>query len=631
MAVTEVPAPPEQFTKIKELEVVAEKAQECPSPEAAEPPSPPGALQPRVPQVEQEPQPPAAAGAAEESEKHTLTLQTVPADAVQVQGTSWLPVQHQEEVQVVLSQAGGALTPLLWWQSPLGEGPPASTPQCVAIGVQDEVYSLQEMEVVRFEVLEEGATVAIEDSWLAGSLVKPERGQEQAQLLPGGGIPAQSGEQLLVVETRPQEEGQEEIMLTIANMLVEEAGESPSSSEAVAAKASKQQKKTKGAKQTFHCDTCTFASSRVSSFKRHMKIHTSEKPHGCHLCVKAFRTVTLLRNHVNTHTGTRPFKCEDCDMAFVTSGELVRHRRYKHTHEKPFKCSACKYASVEASKLKRHMRSHTGERPFQCSQCSYASRDTHKLKRHMRTHSGEKPYECPICHTCFTQSGTMKTHVQQRHSKDVPKHHCPHCTAVIARKSDLRVHLRNLHTYKATEMLCRLCPAVFHERYALLQHQETHKKEKRHRRRSYIRKQVPGPGDLGVQQDVMGGYVGLSAPLFGVSIGIGAASPLLGQSLGHVSGEASGETAGNFFPLGRKQHRPSPTPARQAETCCPPPGSWGSAGAPGSAVHGVGSAVWKDGLDQKLLGLRIETAEHQALCDGRAPYLEAPPPFSFLL
>lgn len=46
-------------------------------------------------------------------------------------------------------------------------------------------------------------------------------------------------------------------------------------------------------------------------------------------------------------SGTRPHKCTDCDMAFVTSGELVRHRRYKHTHEKPFKCSMCDYASVE--------------------------------------------------------------------------------------------------------------------------------------------------------------------------------------------------------------------------------------------------------------------------------------------
>lgn len=52
---------------------------------------------------------------------------------------------------------------------------------------------------------------------------------------------------------------------------------------------------------------------------------------------------------VFTHAGTRPHKCTDCDMAFVTSGELVRHRRYKHTHEKPFKCSMCDYASVEVN------------------------------------------------------------------------------------------------------------------------------------------------------------------------------------------------------------------------------------------------------------------------------------------
>ncbi|XP_062448901.1 transcriptional repressor CTCF-like [Rhea pennata] len=194
---------------------------------------------------------------------------------------------------------------------------------------------------------------------------------------------------------------------------------------------------------------------------------------------KAFRTVTLLLKHLNTHTGTRPHKCPDCDMAFVTSGELVRHRRYKHTHEKPFKFSVCDYASVEVSNLKRHIRSHTGERPFQCSLCSYACRDTYTLKGHMRTHSGEKPYECYICHTHFTQSGTMKMHILQKHTENVAKFHCPHCDTVIARKRDLGVHLRNQHSYTEQSKKCRYCDAVFHERYALKQHQKSHKNEKR--------------------------------------------------------------------------------------------------------------------------------------------------------
>ncbi|XP_034045565.1 LOW QUALITY PROTEIN: transcriptional repressor CTCF-like [Thalassophryne amazonica] len=237
--------------------------------------------------------------------------------------------------------------------------------------------------------------------------------------------------------------------------------------------------KKKGVKKTFQCELCSYTCPRRSNLDRHMKSHTDERPHKCHLCGRAFRTVTLLRNHLNTHTGTRPHKCSDCDMAFVTSGELVRHRRYKHTHEKPFKCSMCDYSSVEVSKLKRHIRSHTGERPFQCSLCSYASRDTYKLKRHMRTHSGEKPYECYICHARFTQSGTMKMHILQKHTENVPSFQLPHCDTVIARKSDLGVHLRKQHSFIETGKKCRYCDAVFHERYALIQHQKTHKNEKR--------------------------------------------------------------------------------------------------------------------------------------------------------
>ncbi|XP_055508021.1 transcriptional repressor CTCF-like [Leucoraja erinacea] len=237
--------------------------------------------------------------------------------------------------------------------------------------------------------------------------------------------------------------------------------------------------KTKGVKKTFPCNLCSRTFPQRSSVDRHMRSHTNERPHKCHLCDKAFRTITLLQNHINTHTGTRPHKCPDCAMAFVTSGEVVRHRRYKHTHEKPFKCSICDYASVEVSKLKRHIRSHTGERPFPCTFCSYASRDTYKLKRHMRTHSGEKPYKCHICQANFTQSGTMKMHIRQKHMDNVPKYHCPHCNAIIARKSDLGVHLRKQHSYTSSGMKCRYCETMFHERYTLIQHQKTHRNEKR--------------------------------------------------------------------------------------------------------------------------------------------------------
>ncbi|KAL4833029.1 hypothetical protein H8958_003430 [Nasalis larvatus] len=490
MAATEISVLSEQFTKIKELELMPEKGlkeeekdevcreKDHQSPSELEAACTSGALQDSVLKEEVEPVP----ATSEESEKHILTLQTVyfTSEAVELQDMSLLSIQQQDGVQVVVQHAGPGL---LW----LEEGPRQSLQQYVAISIQQELYSLQEMEVLQFDALEENVMVASEDSKLAVSLAESAglikvklEGQEKNQLLTER-LAERTKEPLFFVETMSGDERSDEIALTISNLNGEEQEDQPTAGQADVekAKSTKNQRKTKGAKRTFHCDVCMFTSSRMSSFNRHMKTHTNEKPHLCHLCLKTFRTVTLLRNHVNTHTGTRPYKCNDCNMAFVTSGELVRHRRYKHTHEKPFKCSMCKYASVEASKLKRHVRSHTGERPFQCSQCSYASRDTYKLKRHMRTHSGEKPYECHICHTRFTQSGTMKIHILQKHSENVPKYQCPHCATIIARKSDLRVHMRNLHAYSAAELKCRYCSAVFHERYALIQHQKTHKNEKR--------------------------------------------------------------------------------------------------------------------------------------------------------
>uniref|UniRef100_A0A2K5CWG9 CCCTC-binding factor n=1 Tax=Aotus nancymaae TaxID=37293 RepID=A0A2K5CWG9_AOTNA len=437
MAATEISVLSEQFTKIKELELMPEKGlkeeeedgvyreKDHRSPSELEAECTAGALQDLEEELELVPV------SSEETEKHILTLQMAPftSEAFELQDLSSLSLQQQEGGQVMGQQTGPGL---LW----LEEGPQQSLQQSLAISDQEELYSLQEMEVLQLHLLEDNV-MAGEESKLAASLAesagltKLQERQEKEQLLPERRLAERTKEQFLHLEAMPGDKGSDEIFLKISDLNMEEQKDQPIAVPANVekAKSAKNQRQTKGAKRTFCCDVCMFTSSRMSSFHHHMKTHTNEKTHLCHLCLKTFRTVTLLRNHVNTHTGTRPYKCSDCSMAFVTSGELVRHRRYKHTHEKPFKCSMCKYASVEASKLKRHVRSHTGERPFQCCECSYASRDTYKLKRHMRTHSG--------------------------------------------------VHIRNLHTYSAAELKCRYCSAVFHERYALIQHQKTHKNEKR--------------------------------------------------------------------------------------------------------------------------------------------------------
>lgn len=62
-----------------------------------------------------------------------------------------------------------------------------------------------------------------------------------------------------------------------------------------------------------------------------------------------------------------PIRWANTLSLLFSTGELVRHVRYRHTHEKPHKCTICDYASVELSKMRNHMRCHTGERPYQVS------------------------------------------------------------------------------------------------------------------------------------------------------------------------------------------------------------------------------------------------------------------------
>ncbi|XP_005074636.1 transcriptional repressor CTCFL [Mesocricetus auratus] len=494
MAAAEVPVPSEHFTQIKEQNLkpgdLDEEKEEggVQRMEAQE-----GAVEAEAAPCQlldaaglQNDQPELSLWVPAESDRRVLTLQTVhltPQD-VHLQGLGWLSVPRSGEFPVMIPQEECFLPlPSVLWLQP---EPQPDSQHCVTISIPEELYQPEPLELMHFHLLQQSVPAAEQDQELTPSLgenaaLTKFEDDEKDRLLPEAEPDAKGGERLLFVEVTRNDEGKDEAVLTISHLsLQDQQGQAASEqTSAPGAETTKPPRGVRGKTRTFQCDACPFTSSKFSTFTRHVKIHNDERPHLCHLCLKAFRTVTLLRNHVNTHTGTRPYKCGDCDMAFVTSGELVRHRRYKHTHEKPFKCSICKYASVEASKLKRHIRSHTGERPFQCCQCTYASKDTYKLKRHMRTHSGEKPYECPTCHARFTQSGTMKIHVAQKHGENVPRHECPHCATIIARKSDLRVHLRNLHSPSPEEIKCRYCPAGFHERYALLQHQRTHKDEKK--------------------------------------------------------------------------------------------------------------------------------------------------------
>ncbi|XP_017073640.1 transcription factor Ouib [Drosophila eugracilis] len=137
--------------------------------------------------------------------------------------------------------------------------------------------------------------------------------------------------------------------------------------------------KTKLDNQIYICELCGTHATSKSTFLRHMRKHTGERPFGCKECDARFLSAGELRAHLRVHTGEQPFACRFCDRRYVSYMGRVNHEK-THTNERPYVCVECGKTFITAHTLKNHMLIHTGERPFWCDLCDRSfQRKTHLI------------------------------------------------------------------------------------------------------------------------------------------------------------------------------------------------------------------------------------------------------------
>ncbi|XP_069193719.1 zinc finger protein 425-like [Procambarus clarkii] len=96
-------------------------------------------------------------------------------------------------------------------------------------------------------------------------------------------------------------------------------------------------------------------------------------------------------------------QCPQCPKVFTCPGSVKRHMLV-HSGDKPHECPECGKKFSRLGSMKRHMMVHAAERPFQCAECDKKIRERGNIIKHMLVHSGDAPNikkmktrQCPQC------------------------------------------------------------------------------------------------------------------------------------------------------------------------------------------------------------------------------------------
>ncbi|ERE86610.1 zinc finger protein 142 isoform X1 [Cricetulus griseus] len=249
----------------------------------------------------------------------------------------------------------------------------------------------------------------------------------------------------------------------------------------------------------FHCSSCTFLCSRLSSI-------TSHVTEGC----RGERSQRRKRGRPQTHPAVLPlnngdstllnsgstesspgdrgtavvqkqkgalFSCPTCPFSCQQERTLRTHQTQGCPLDSgDLHCGLCPFIASAAAALRLHQRRRhpttaptSGSRPLlQCGDCGFTCKQSRCLQQHRRLkHEGVKPHQCPFCDFSTTRRYRLEAH-QSRHT-GVGRIPCSSCPQTFGTNSKLRLHRLRVHDKTPTHF-CPLCDYSGYLRHDITRH-----------------------------------------------------------------------------------------------------------------------------------------------------------------
>ncbi|KAB1279102.1 Zinc finger protein 142 [Camelus dromedarius] len=199
----------------------------------------------------------------------------------------------------------------------------------------------------------------------------------------------------------------------------------------------------------------------------------------CPTCPFSCQQERALRTHQTRGCPLEPsgeLHCGLCPFSAPAAAALRLHQKRRHptaaparSPRPPLQCGDCGFTCKQSRCLQQHRRlKHEGVKPHQCPFCDFSTTRRYRLEAHQSRHTGVGRIPCSSCPQTFGTNSKLRLHRLRVHDK-TPTHFCPLCDYSGYLRHDITRHVNSCHQ-GTPAFACPQCEAQFSSETALKQH-----------------------------------------------------------------------------------------------------------------------------------------------------------------